>query len=298
MAKQQEVAGVPITRPDKIMYPGAGISKADIANYYADVAQQMVPHMTDRPISMQRWPNGVGGFNFFEKKVPEHFPSWISTTRVDTANGRQDQVVVCDRASLVYLADQACLTPHIWLSTTATLNCPDQMIFDLDPSADDLSAIRRATRLVGRTLDELGLTSFIKTSGSRGYHVVVPLRPTTPFDTVRQFAEKLAAMLAADHPDLVTAEQRKDQRGDRVFVDVLRNSYAQTVVPPYALRGRAGAPVATPIDWDELSRVEPDHYDLNSVRNRLSQRACPWRDIQRHAQNLGSAASALHLSAA
>lgn len=288
-----EVAGVTITRPEKVMFPNAEITKAAVADYYAELAEHMLGHLSDRPISMQRWPDGVGGFSFYEKKVPDHFPDWISTVAVDTANGPQQQVMVQDRQSLVYLADQACLTPHVWLSTAGALNCPDQMIFDLDPSADDLGAVRKATRIVGQAMEDLGLTTFLKTTGSRGYHIVVPLRANATFDQVREFAHALADTTAEGHSDLITTEQRKDQRGDRIFVDVLRNAYGQTAVPPYALRGRSGAPVATPIDWDELSRVKPDQYDLNAVQHRLRQRSCPWQGLRRHAQDIGRAAAAL-----
>lgn len=290
---EYEVAGVTITRPEKVMFPNAEVTKAQVAAYYAELADWMLPHLADRPVTMQRWPDGVGGFNFFEKNMPDHFPDWIRSVEVDTANGAQRQVVVPDRQSLVYLADQACLTPHVWLSTTAALDRPDQMIFDMDPSSDDLAAIRKATRIIGQELEDLGLTTFLKTTGSRGYHVVVPLRGNASFEQVREFAHGLAGATAGDHADLMTTEQRKDRRGDRVFVDVVRNAYGQTVVPPYALRGRPGAPVATPIDWEELSRVEPDQYDLTAVRHRLRQRSCPWQPLRRHAHDIEDAAAAL-----
>ncbi len=290
------VAGVPIGRADKVLWPDEGRTKLDLATYYAAVAPAMGRHLAGRPVSMQRFPDGIGGPSFYEKKVPAHFPSWVHTAEVRTADGPQRQVLVEDAASLVYLADQACVTPHTWLATVADLDHPDQMVFDLDPRGDPAEAgegglrrVRRATRLVGELLDDLGLTSYLKTSGSRGYHVLVPLRPAEDFDTVRAFARACAERLADAEPDLLTVEQRKDKRGERIFVDVLRNGYGQTVVPPYAVRGRPGAPVSTPLRWDELSRVAPGGHDMDSVRRRLAQRADPWADLRRRAQALARA---------
>jgi bifunctional non-homologous end joining protein LigD len=195
-------------------------------------------------------------------------------------------VVVDDRRSLVYLAQQACLTPHTWLCTTKSLEQPDQLVFDLDPGDDDVAKVRRATRMVGELLDGLGLATYLKTTGSRGYHVLVPLRPALAFDEVRDFARRCGEVLVDKAPDLLTLEQRKAKRGDRVYVDIGRNAYGQTAVPAYAVRARPGAPVSTPITWDELSRVTPAQFTTRSVRRRLARRDCPWADVRRHAQGL------------
>lgn len=287
MTSTAEFAGVEIPRPDKEMCPGT--SKHDVARYYADVAAVILPHLAERPVNMQRFPDGIGGQSFYEKRVPDHFPDWVQRVRVRTRDGSQEQVVVGDERTLVYLAAQACLTPHAWLSRTDGLDTPDQIVFDLDPSGDDLAAVRRATRLTGDALAEVGLTAFVKTTGSRGYHVVVPLQPADDFATVRSFARDVARLLESREPDLFTTEQRKDKRGQRVYVDVMRNAYGQTAVPPYALRAREGASVATPIEWDELSRVAPDRYTITSLRRRLAQREDPWQGFARHAQRLDEA---------
>jgi bifunctional non-homologous end joining protein LigD len=197
--------------------------------------------------------------------------------------------VVDNRRSLVYLAQQACITPHTWLCTTKNLEKPDQLVFDLDPSDDDLAKVRRATRLVGELLDDLGLTTYLKTTGSRGYHVLVPLRPSLAFDEVRDFARRCGEVLVEKEPDLLTLEQRKAKRGDRVYVDIGRNAYGQTAVPAYSVRAREGAPVSTPITWDELSRVKPGQFTITSVRRRLARRDCPWADVRRQAQGLATA---------
>lgn len=297
MPSTARVAGVDIPRADKLMFPDDGISKADLAAYYVAVAPVMLPHLAGRPINMERFPDGIGAGGFYEKKVPSHFPDWVARVRVATSDGEQEQPVVEDEQTLAYLAGQACITPHAWLSTVGSLGRPDQMIFDLDPSVDDLAAVRQATRLLGALLDDLGLAAFVKTTGSRGYHVLVPLRPDESFDDVRAFARAVAARLVDEEPDLVTLEQRKAKRGDRVYVDVMRNGYGQTAVPPYAVRARRRAPVATPIEWSELSRAAPNHYTISSVRRRLAQRADPWRDLGAHAQSLGRARQRLRRSA-
>jgi len=287
------VEGVQVSHPDKELLPagerGPALSKADLAEYHAWAADVMLPHLRERPVNMQRLPDGLSGAAFYEKKVPSHFPDWVATVEVSTADGPQRQVVANDARTLVYLAQQACLTPHTWLSRAGHLDRPDQLVFDLDPSVDGLATVRRATRLVGEMLDDLGLTSYLKTTGSRGYHVLVPLRPDEDFDGVRGFARQVAQGLVDREPALLTLEQRKDKRGDRVLVDVMRNGYGQTAVPAYAVRPRPGAPVSTPLEWDELSRVAPDQHTVTSVRRRLAQRADPWAAARRHAQGLGRA---------
>ncbi|UFU02737.1 non-homologous end-joining DNA ligase [Ruania suaedae] len=290
------IAGVEISKPDKELFPATddpAVTKADLAGYYAEVAQTMLPHLRGRPISMQRFPDGIDDGSFFEKKVPGHFPDFVAAVEVDTADGPQRQVTIADARTLVYLANQACVTPHVWLSTADRLDRPDRLVVDLDPTVPGLDAVRRATRMVGDLCDELGLTTFLTTTGSRGYHVVVPLRPDAGFDQVREFARTAAEVLVGRDPDLLTLEARKDNRGDRVLVDIQRNGYAQTAVPPYAVRARPGAPVAVPIRWDELSRVDPGRYTIRSLPRRLAQTEDPWSGIDRHRQSLDRAAEKL-----
>jgi bifunctional non-homologous end joining protein LigD len=248
----------------------------------------MLPRLRHRPVNMQRFPDGVSGPSFYEKRVPSHFPAFVDTVEVDTADGPQRQVVVGSVRTLVHLAQQACITPHTWLSRADDLDRPDQLVVDLDPSVPGLAAVRRATRLVGELLDDLGLESALKTTGSRGYHVLVPLRRERDFDEVRAFARDVAQLLAGREPDLLTVEARKAKRGERVLIDVQRNGYGQTAVPPYAVRARPGAPVATPIDWDELSRVEPAQHTVRSVGRRLARGGDRWADLPRP-QSLGRA---------
>ena len=203
VADTLHVHGVALSKPEKVLFPDDGITKLDLATYYDEIAEVMLPHVRGRPVNMQRFPDGIDGGAFYEKKVPSHFPDWVPTTQVDTADEPQRQVVADDARTLVYLAQQACITPHTWLSREDDLDRPDQLIFDLDPSDDDpdtLAKVRRATRLVGGLLDDLGLTTYLKTTGSRGYHVLVPLRRDLGFDDVRAFARRVAERLVEASP--------------------------------------------------------------------------------------------------
>ena len=295
------VAQIDISNPDKVLFPdsesasgaGEGLTKHDLAEYYASVAQVMLPHLTDRPISMQRFSDGIDHSGFYEKSVPSHFPDWLDTAEVETADGSQSQVTVNNARTLVYLANQGCITPHTWLSRSRALDRPDQLVFDLDPSIDDLARLRRATTATGELLDEIGLTSYLKSSGSRGYHVVVPLRPQATFDETRAFAREVADHLARQQPDLLTVEQRKSNRGNRVYIDIMRNTFGQTIVPPYAVRARPGGPVSTPMEWYELNRLEPGEYTITNLRRRLSTRGDPWNGIRRRAHGLTKASEKL-----
>lgn len=281
---------VTISKPEKVLFSQVGVTKADMARHYADVAALILPYLRDRPLSLLRHPDGVEGSGFIQKEASDHFPDWIPRVRVSKDDGAVNHVVCNDAATLVYLADQACITPHSFLSRTDALHRPDRMVFDLDPpddGADALRATRAAVRDLHELLDELEVPSYLMTTGSRGYHVWIPLRRTDGFDEVRDVARSLAELLVSRAPNRLTIEQRKDRRGPRVFVDYLRNAYAQTAVPPYAVRARPAAPVALPIAWSELSRVTPDGVTVRNVVDRLERRDDPWAAMARHARSLG-----------
>ena len=286
---------VEVSRPDKVLFPEAGVTKAELAEHYRGAARYMLPHVRGRPVSMQRFPDGVGSPGFFHKEVPDHFPDWIHRVTVPKQDGTVTHAVTCDAATLVYLADQACITPHVWLSRCDDLQRPDRMVFDLDPSSDDFAQVRAAARALGELLLELHLAPFALATGSRGLHVWVPLRRQAGFDEVRAFARDVARELAARHPAMLTVEQRKAKRGGRILIDVMRNGYAQTAVPPYAVRARPQAPVATPLDWDELSdsRLRPDRWTTRTLPRRLGRRGDPWSAIGRSARSLHGPRQAL-----
>jgi bifunctional non-homologous end joining protein LigD len=272
---------VEVSRPGKLLFPDDGVTKGDLAAYYERVAEHMLPHVKGRPVSMQRFPDGIGGYGFFHKDVPDHFPGWIRRVKVAKRGGSITHAAIWDADTLVYLADQACITPHVWLSRMDRVRQPDRLVIDLDPSVEDFAAIRKAARAAGELLEELGLAPFAMVTGSRGVHVWSPLRRGSDFEEVKAFARGAARVLAARHPDELTTEARKAKRGDRILLDVARNAYAQTAVPPYAVRARPGAPVATPLEWKELSdsRLRPDRWNVKNLFRRLASKGDPWADI-------------------
>lgn len=289
---QIEVAGrtIEISRPEKVLFPGDGITKADLVEHYARVADVMLPHVRDRPVAMKRYPEGIRGHMFFQKQVPDHFPEWIPRVKVQTEEkGTQEHAVIGDGAALAYLAEQACIEPHTWLSRADRLDHPDHMVFDLDPSAEDVGTIRDCARALRDVLERAGLTPYLKTSGSKGFHVAVPLDRSADFDAVRAFARGVADVVASRDPERFTVEQRKGKRKGRVYIDVMRNAYLQTAIPPYAVRALPGAPVATPLEWDELGRTEPRTYTMSNLFRRLAQRDDPWKDMQRGAHSIRDA---------
>lgn len=291
-AGQIDVDGreIALSHPDKVLYPQDGITKRDMVEYYRRIASRMVPHCRDRALSMQRFPDGIGRDGFFQKHVPDHFPAWIERAALprEEDGGKVQYVVAGEAATLVYLASQACVTPHLSLSRVQRPHHPDRLIFDLDPSDDDFDKVCFGARAIRRCLADRSLRAFVQTTGSRGLHVVVPLDGQAPFDAVRAFARELADRLADAYPDQLTTAQRRDARGRAVFIDWLRNAYGQTAVAPYAVRALPGAPVATPIAWEELvgARLQPRRYTIANMFRRLAQIEDPWADMGTLAQAL------------
>ena len=287
------VGPIEFTRLDKVLFPADGITKGDLIEYYQQVAPFMLPHIIGRPTTMQRYPDGIQKFAFYQKETPEYFPDWIQQVEVEKKPTWQDPddwqcQVICDKPeTLMYLANQACITMHTWLSRKPDLHLPDRLIFDLDPSVENFEAIKQGARDMRALLDELALPSFLMTTGSRGLHLTVPIKPELDFDAVKAFAKKISERLVAQSPDLYTIEHRKAKRGDRIFVDYLRNEYAQTAVPPYAVRARDGAPVATPLDWSELDKLKSAQaFNIKTVIARLKKQGDSWADIERHAVSI------------
>ncbi|MEU5361992.1 non-homologous end-joining DNA ligase [Streptomyces sp. NPDC005925] len=285
---------VEIHRPDKILIPGDGtgakdVTKADLVAHYRSIAPCMLPHLRGRPLMLERHPDGLDGPRFMQKNTPGHYPEWITRAELAKEGGTVCHTVCDDAATLLYLADQAALTMHRWLSRTDHPDRPDLMIFDLDPAGDDFGAVREAARQLGGLLDELDLPSGLMTTGSRGLHVVVPLNGRHGFDEVREFARDVADTLAAAHPDRLTTAARKKDRGDRLYLDVQRNAYAQTAVAPYAVRALPGAPVATPVAWESLA--DPGlHARRWTIADAAEQaRTRPWSAIMRRRRALGPA---------
>jgi bifunctional non-homologous end joining protein LigD len=269
---------VEIARPDKVLFPDDGITKLDLAEYYAGVAPAMLPHVRGRPVAMERYPDGLNGQRFYQKNVNGSVPHWVHTAPVGKQRGFLTQIVCDNAATLVYLADQACITPHVWLSRVDRPDHPDQMIFDLDPLEGQFAQARRAALTLKGLLEDLGLPAFPKTTGGKGIHVMVPVDRRADFDSVREFARGVGELLAAREPKRYTMEQRKGRRGGRLFIDIMRNAYAQHAVAPYAVRARAGAPVATPLDWSEVEDegMRPERFTLRTIPERVQGGRDPW----------------------
>lgn len=276
---------------DKVFFPESGLTKGDLIDYYRRIAEVALPHWRGRPLSMHRFPDGIAGKSFFQKDMPDYFPEWVERKALRKQNGSVTYVVANNAATLVYLADQGCITPHVGLSRVDDIDAPDRLIFDLDPSGDDFAVVQGAARKLKDLLDELELDCFVQTTGSRGLHVVVPLDRSADFDEVRSFARMVADHLAEQHKDELTVEQRKQARGERVFLDYLRNAYGQTAVAPYAVRAIEGAPIATPLTWPEAlaEGLSPRQYTTRNIFRRLGQKDDPWADIGRRGKSITDA---------
>jgi len=293
---QVEGREIGLSHTGKVLFPEAGLTKGDLIAYYRRIAPLMLPHLAGRPLSLQRYPDGITADGFMQKNAADYFPSWIERAPLPKQNGEVQHVVARDAATLVYLANQAALTLHVGLSRIDRIDQPDRLVIDLDPSDDDdFAKVKRAAKRARQLLEAVGLVPFLQTTGSRGLHLWVPLERRESFDKVREFAGEIAARLVAQSPDELTTEQRKAARGDRVYVDVARNAYAQTAAAPYTVRARPTAPVATPLEWDELGdrALTPQRYTIGNLFRRLGQRPDPWRDIARHAQPLEAARARL-----
>jgi bifunctional non-homologous end joining protein LigD len=276
---------VRLTNPDKVLFPDDGITKADLAGYYAAVAPAMVPHVRDRPLNLWRWNAGIDKPVVVQQAIPKGAPDWVRRVTVPRRRGGEVcHAVGGETATLVWLANQNCITPHAWTSRADRPDHPDRLVFDFDPPDDadgHFEAIRAGALAIGDLLRERGLEPFAMTSGSRGLHVVAPLRRREDSDRVRAVAGELAEEVAGRLPDQLTTSWRKEGRGGRVLVDAARNTYAQTAVAPYAVRAKPGAPVATPLAWDELEdpKLTPRSWTLATVPARLEAHGDPWEGI-------------------
>jgi bifunctional non-homologous end joining protein LigD len=288
---------VPLSNMDKIFFPGEGLTKGEIIGYYHKTAERIMPYLRGRPIAMARYPDGIDGERIFQKDVPSYFPGWVRTAEVAKQDGTLRHVVCDNAATLVYLANQGCIEVHVFGSRADRIDRPDQVVFDLDPAGarDFPLACRTALRLRELLEGTLGLTAYVRTTGGKGLHVHVPLDRRAGFDDVRAFARAVARRLAGTNPAELTTAQRKDGRQDRLFIDIMRNAYAQTVVAPYAVRARPGAPVATPLHWTELTdaALMPGRFTIRTIGKRLVDSADPWAGFWSNRHDLRRAQSVL-----
>jgi bifunctional non-homologous end joining protein LigD len=284
-----------ITHPDKVLFPDDGITKGELAAYYEAIAPSLVPHLRGRPITMERFPAGIGEKGFLQKDVKKGFPDWLERAEVPKKDGVVHHAIVRDTRSLLWVVNQNTITPHVWTSRTPDLFHPDICVFDLDPSEDDPATLRAAALAVRDLLAELGLPSWLKTSGSKGFHIVVPLDGKADFGEVSRFAHRVGALLVARDPQHLTQEFSKADRGGRILVDTGRNGYSATFAAAYAVRARPGAPVSAPCTWEELERgdVHPRTFTLRTMADRIASVGDLWADVRKRKRSLLRAAERL-----
>ena len=272
---------IQIKRKAKIFFPKKEISKKNIIDYYKKIAPIIHPHLKDRPINLLCIPEGVNQQSFYQKKIPKHYPSWLKATNIPLKQGgSQKQLLINDTETLIYLVSQGCITPHTWLSRHHRINYPDRLIFDIDPSKElDFKKVKKAAALIKTFLP----IAFLMTTGGKGLHIIVPLDAKNDFDETREQAKKFAKNISNEYPKQFTANSRKEKRKGKIFIDYLRNSFGQTTAPPYSLRSKPGAPVATPIEWKELTNIEsPKQYTLKNIFKRLSKKGDIWKEIDKN----------------
>jgi bifunctional non-homologous end joining protein LigD len=275
-----------ITHPDKVLFPDSGITKGELGSYYEAVAPLMLPHISGRPVTMERYPAGIDKKGFIQKDVSSGFPDWLQRVEIPKRDAKRDAKknaekddatvhypIVTDARSLLWLANQNSITPHVWTSRLPDLDRPDLCVFDLDPSQEQPGPLRTAALAVRDLLEELGLPSFVKTSGSKGFHILVPLDGAADFEAVWRFAHGAGAVLVKRHPEILTQEFIKADREGRILVDTGRNGHGATFAAVYAVRPKPGAPVSAPCTWQEVERevVGPRTFTLRTMANRIAQ---------------------------
>jgi bifunctional non-homologous end joining protein LigD len=281
----------------KVFFPD-GTTKGDLIQYYASVAPALLPHLSDRPISMSRYPNGIDGQSFYEKRAPGHQPPWMKTAVVssESMGGDIDFLLASDRESLMWFANMGCIEMHPFHSRASNLEHPDYAIFDFDPAeGSEWEQVVAATGLLRQALEGLGLRGYPKLSGSRGMHVYVPVSPVHTYERIRRFVDAVGRLLAAANPDDITMELNIPKRRGKVFVDANRNAAGQTVASVYSVRPRRGAPVSAPITWDEVGEIANGDITMYNVWERLAEHGDLFKPVLSGGQTLDAAERALGL---
>ncbi|HEU4996561.1 MAG TPA: non-homologous end-joining DNA ligase [Gemmatimonadaceae bacterium] len=281
--------GVTITHPDKVMFPDDGITKGEMCAYYEAIAPVMLPHIIGRPVTMERFNRGIGQEGFIQKNVAKGFPDWLERVELAKKGGTVHYPVIRDARGLVWLANQNCITPHVFVSRVPHVHKPDICVFDLDPSGnDDESRVRAGALFLRDMLAELGLETWVKTSGSKGFHIVVPLDGKADSGKVARFAHGVGEELVRRDPKNFTREFHKADRGGRIFVDTGRNEYGATFAAAYAVRPKPGAPISAPCTWEEIERgkVGPRTFTLRDMTARVAKVGDLWAEMLETRQSL------------
>ena len=277
-----------ITHPEKVLFPEDGITKGELAAYYEAIAPVMLPHLGGRPVTMERYPAGIGRKGFWQKDVSKGFPEWLERVEVPKKDGRVHHALVTDVRSLIWTVNQNTITHHVWSSRVPDLKHPDVCVFDLDPSTDDVAAVRAAALGLRDLLEKLTLPSWVKTTGSKGFHIVVPLDGKTTMGEAARFADAVGKVFVTLAPEALTQEFNKVDRRGRIYVDTGRNGYHSTFAAAYTVRARRGAPVSAPCTWQEIERgdVEPGTFTMRNVLERVREIGDVWGDMRRRGRSL------------
>ena len=284
----KNIKNIKITHPEKLLFPDDGITKGELAAYYEAVAPAMLPHILRRPVTMERFPAGIGKTGFLQKDVSKGFPAWLERVEVPKKDGVVHHPLVTGVESLLWLANQNSITPHVWTSRAPDVYHPDICVFDLDPSVDDAAMLRNAAVSLRDLLEELGLPSWVKTSGSKGFHITVPLDGKAHMGDVERFAHTVGTLFVSRDRRNLTQEFHKKDRGRRILVDTGRNGWSATHAAAYAVRAKPGAPVSAPCTWEELesAKVTPRTFTLRNMSSRLDKVGDLWVDMKKRKRSL------------
>lgn len=274
---------VETSNEDKVFFPDAKITKGDLLDYYESVEDLILPHLEDRPLMMQRFPDGIKADGFYQKEASDYFPDWMETIEIEKEGGTVNHVICNNASSLKYLVNQGTVTFHTWLSRRPEIRRPDKLIIDLDPPKGNFEIVRHAAQALKDFFEEAEIAAFLMTTGSQGLHVMVPLDGKSDFDAVRDAGKILGNRMTEKYSDIFTQEQRKNKREEKLYFDIQRNAYAQTAVSPYTVRPVKSAAVATPLSWDELNKTDLNSqtYTVKNIQSRLSQKDDPWKGYRR-----------------
>lgn len=287
MEKTITIAGVTITHPDKILYPEEKVTKQDIAEYYEFIAPFILPELMGRPISMVRSPSGVDKVRFYQKHPSENFPSYIERISIEEKDGANVYITLDALNDLIFLANLGVLEFHTWGSALPDIEKPNRIIFDFDPDpAASWDFVLKGVQILKEYLDELKMKSFVKTSGIKGFHVVIPIKPEYSWEDAKLFAKTIGDIMSQNNPKMFTTEILKVKRKGLVFIDYLRNTRGATNVAAYSTRTYPNASVSLPIFWEEVTKVKPYSFTIKNIRDRLSNEGNPWKDYEKVAQSL------------
>ncbi|MCD6055134.1 MAG: ATP-dependent ligase clustered with Ku protein LigD [Gammaproteobacteria bacterium] len=278
---------IKVSHPDKLLFPQDRITKSDLISYYKEISPYLIPFLKDRPLTIQRFPDGIEEEGFFQQHAFAYFPTWFPTIKLPKKEGDVMEHMLCqDVGSLLYLVNQGMITPHRWLSTIQQPNLASLLVVDIDPPPNQFHLARKGAKKINTLFKKKNLTSFIMTSGSQGLHIVIPIKPELSFDECRAYVKNTIQPLVKDEPEHFTLEIRKEHRGDRVYLDIMRNTYGHTAVAPYAVRAIPGAPIAAPLEWDEVDDDElySQKYTVKNIPYRLKCLSELWENFNQSAQ--------------